>query len=89
MPAKLKELFEGLTLPQTAAEGTVLKIVYTEQKNEMLINLGIDELCPAAEIITAENQISSAAGGASARIYPAYLTSLYTPDYISEVMAIL
>ena len=30
MPAKLSELFDGLTLPESVAAGTVLKIVYTE-----------------------------------------------------------
>ena len=44
MPAKLSELFDGLTLPESVASGTVLKIVYTEQKNEILINLGLDAL---------------------------------------------
>ncbi len=89
MSAKLSELFEGLNLPQTAAEGTVLKVVYTEQKNEILLNLALDELCSAAEILAAENQISSAAGGATVRIFPSYHESLYTPDYVSEIMAIL
>lgn len=89
MPAKLSELFDGLTLPESVAAGTVLKIVYTEQKNEILINLGLDALSPAAEILAAEGQISSAASGAAARIYPSYPESLYTADYISEVMALL
>lgn len=85
----LSKLFDGLDLPQTAANGTVLKIVYTDQKNEILINLGLEELCSAAEILTAEKQISSSVGGATVRIYPSYHESLYTPDYISEVLAIL
>ena len=59
MPAKLSELFDGLTLPETAAGGTVLKIVYTEEKNEILINLAMDELCSAAEILAAEGKISA------------------------------
>lgn len=85
----LSKLFDGFDLPQTAANGTVLKIVYTDQKNEILINLGLEELCSAAEILTAEKQISSSVGGATVRIYPSYHESLYTPDYISEVLAIL
>ena len=89
MPAKLSELFDGLTLPETAAGGTVLKIVYTEEKNEILINLAMDELCSAAEILAAEGKISAAAAGARARIYPSYPEALYTPDYISEVMALM
>ncbi len=86
---KLSQLFEGLDLPQTAAGGTVLKIVYTEQKNEILLNLGLDELCSAAELLAAEKQISAFCGGAEVKIYPSYHESLYTPDYISEIIAIL
>ncbi len=89
MPAKLSELFEDISLPESVCEGTVLKIVYTENKNEILINLGMDELCPAAGIITAENKIAAAASGAKVRIYPSYPESLYSPDYVSEVTALL
>ena len=85
----LSQLFNGLDLPQSTAAGKVLKIVNTEQKNEILINLGLDELCSAAEILTTEKQISSALGGAQARIFPSYHESLYTPDYIMEIMTIL
>ena len=55
MSAKLSELFDGLTLPQTCAEGRILKIIHDQQNKELLINLEMDELCPAAEILTAES----------------------------------
>ena len=58
MSAKLSELFDGLTLPQTCAEGRILKIIHDQQNKELLINLEMDELCPAAEILTAEKQLS-------------------------------
>ena len=89
MSAKLRELFEDLTLPQTTAEGSVLKIIYNEKNNEILINLGMDDLCPAAEILTAEKQIMSVTGGAKVQIFPSYHESLYTPDYVYEIMAVL
>lgn len=89
MSAKLSELFEGLTLPQTVSAGTVLKIKYTEGKNQLLFKIGMDKLCAASEILTAEKQMSSVLGGADVKIYPSYDASLYTPDYISEIIAIL
>ena len=49
----------------------------------------MDELCPAAEILTAEKQLSSATGGAKIQIFPSFHESLYTPDYIYEIIAIL
>lgn len=89
MSAKLSELFEGMNLPETVAGGTILKIVYTEAKSEMMINLGLDELCPAEELLTAEKKISAAADGTTARLFPSYHESLYTPDYITEIIKIL
>ena len=89
MSAKLSELFDGLTLPQTCAEGRILKIIHDQQNKELLINLEMDELCPAAEILTAEKQLSSATGGAKIQIFPSFHESLYTPDYIYEIIAIL
>ena len=89
MSAKLSELFDELTLPQTCAEGRILKIIHDQQNKELLINLEMDELCPAAEILTAEKQLSSATGGAKIQIFPSFHESLYTPDYIYEIIAIL
>ena len=67
----------------------ILKIIHDQQNKELLINLEMDELCPAAEILTAEKQLSSATGGAKIQIFPSFHESLYTPDYIYEIIAIL
>ena len=89
MSAKISELFDTLTLPQSVADGRVLKIVYTESKNTLMMNVELDELVPASELIALGDQLSGALDGTEVSVFPKYHSSLFTADYLIEIIALL
>ncbi len=89
MSAKISELFDTLTLPQSVADGRVLKIVYTESKNTLMMNVELDELVPASELIALGEQLSAALDGTEVSVFPKYHSSLFTADYLIEIIALL
>ncbi|MBQ4166525.1 MAG: hypothetical protein IJD85_09400, partial [Oscillospiraceae bacterium] len=89
MSAKISELFDNLTLSPAVAQGEVLKIVYNESKNTLNINLGLDDTVPAAELITLSRQLTEAVSGTEVSVYPKYHSSLFTADYLTEVIELL
>ena len=89
MSAKISELFDTLTLPQSVADGRVLKIVYTESKNTLMMNVELDELVPASELIALGEQLSAALDGTEVSVFPKYHSSLFTADYLIEINALL
>ncbi len=89
MSAKISELFDTLTLPQSVADGRVLKIVYTESKNTLMMNVELDELVSASELIVLGEQLSGALDGTEVSVFPKYHSSLFTADYLIEIIALL
>ncbi len=89
MSVKISELFNTLTLSPSVADGRVLKIVYTESKNTLMMNLELDDLVPAAELINLGKQISEVLDGAEASVFPKYHSSLFDADYIVEIIELL
>ena len=89
MSAKLKELFDTIGLPQAVGEGEVLQIVMDEKKNSLMINLSLDELVPMAELLGVSTEARKMLGEVEVTIYPKYHSSLFTPDYIKEIIELL
>ncbi|MBE6888406.1 MAG: PolC-type DNA polymerase III [Ruminococcaceae bacterium] len=89
MSAKISELFDDLTLSPAVAQGEVLKIVYNENKNTLNINLGLDDTVPTAELIALGRQLTEAVSGTEVSVYPKYHSSLFTADYLTEVIELL
>ncbi len=89
MSAKISELFDTLTLSPSVADGRVLKIVYTESKNTLMMNLELDELVPACELVSLGLQLTEALNGTEVSVFPKYHSSLFTADYITEIIELL
>ncbi len=89
MSAKISELFDTLTLSPSVADGRVLKIVYTESKNTLMMNLELDELVAAADLIALGEQLSEALDGTEVSVFPKYHSSLFTADYLTEIISLL
>ncbi len=89
MSAKLCELFDSVELSPAAAQGRVLKIVYNESKKTVNINLGLDNTVTAAELIQLGETLTAALGEAEVSVYPKYHSSLFTVDYLYEIIALL
>lgn len=89
MSAKLCELFDNVELSPAAAQGRVLKIVYNESKKNVNINLELDNTITAAELAQLGETLTAALGEAEVSVYPKYHPSLFTVDYIYEIIALL
>ncbi len=89
MSAKLSELFDTLTLSPSVADGRVLKIVYTESKNTLMMNLELDELVAAEELLSLGEQLTKSLDGTEVSVFPKYHASLFTADYITEIISLL
>ena len=89
MSAKLSELFDALTLPPSLADGRVLKIVHNETKNTVMMNIGLDETVSAADILSVGEQLTAALDGAEVSVFPKYHSSLFSADYLTEIIALL
>ncbi len=89
MSAKISELFDTLTLSPSVADGRVLKIVHTESRNTLMMNLELDELVPASELLKLGEQLTAALGGTEVSVFPKYHSSLFTSDYLIEVIELL
>ncbi len=86
--AKLLELVDNVKLPENISSGTVLKIACNKEKTDLKINLALDALVPMSELISASEIISSAIN-AEVMIYPKYHESMFTVDYIYEIIELL
>ena len=89
MSAKLCELFDNVEFSPAAAQGRVLKIVYNESKKSVNINLELDNTVTAAELAQLGETLTAALGEAEVSVYPKYHPSLFTVDYIYEIIALL
>ncbi len=89
MSAKLSELFDTLTLPASVADGRVLKLMHNETRNTLMMNLELDELVSAADLISLGEQLTSALEGTEVSVFPKYHSSLFTADYLVEVIELL
>ncbi|MBE6901526.1 MAG: PolC-type DNA polymerase III [Ruminococcaceae bacterium] len=89
MSAKLSELFDTLTLPPSVADGSVLKIVHNESKDTLMINLELSDTVSASDIISLGGQLTEALNGVEVSVFPKYHSSLFTADYLVEIIALL
>ncbi|MCM1165624.1 MAG: PolC-type DNA polymerase III [Lachnospiraceae bacterium] len=88
MSATLFDLLENAGLPENIGKGRVLKILRDEPKNILNVNLELDELVPMTELLTASDTLSAALG-TDATLYPKYHASLFSGDYIFDVIELL
>ena len=86
--AKLLDLIDNIKLPESVGGGTVLKIVCNKEKNDFKINLALDSLVSMSELFSASDIISKEIN-AEVTIYPKYHESLFTVDYIFEIIEFL
>ncbi|MCH5195225.1 MAG: PolC-type DNA polymerase III [Oscillospiraceae bacterium] len=86
--AKLLDLIENVELPETICDGTVLKLACNREKTDLKINLALDSLVPMSEIFSASEIISEAIS-AEAMIYPKYHESLFSVEYIYEIIELM
>lgn len=89
MAVKISELFDKLTLSSAVADGRVLKMVYNESRNALNINLELDDTVPATELIALGEQLTAALGETEVAVYPKYHSSLFTVDYLYEIIVLL
>ncbi len=82
---KLCELIENISLPENIGGGTVLEIVCNKEKTDLKINLSLDSLVPMSELLSASEIISEAIK-ADVTVFPKYHESLFTVDYIYEII---
>ena len=89
MSCTLSELFSDIEILPAAANGKVIKIVNIEQKNTLNINLQLDDLIPMKELFKVNAALSEALDGVNVTVYPKYYRSLFTADYIYDIMELL
>lgn len=89
MNVKLSELVENVEISSTVADGKVLKIVRNNQKNNLNINLELDELVPMSELLDAGDKLAAALDCADVTIYPKYHISLFDQSYIFEIIELI
>lgn len=89
MNVKLCDLIENVDVPQAVANGTVLKIARNNQKNNLNINLELDELIPMSELLTAGDKIAAALDCPDVTIYPKYHISLFDQEYIFQIIELI
>ncbi len=89
MSAKISELFDTLTLSPSVADGRVLKMVYTESRNTLMMNVELDELVGAADLIALGEQLTAALDGTEVSVFPKYHSSLFSADYLTEIISLL
>ena len=89
MAGKLSELFDKIELAPNIANGQVLKLIHNETKNTLMMNLALDETITAEELISLGEQLTEALGGTEVSVFPKYHSSLFSVDYIYEIIALL
>lgn len=88
MSSKLFDLPLTENISEAIGNGRVLKIMHDETKNMLNINLELDELVPMTELLAASDLLSSALG-IEVTIYPKYHMSLFSGDYIFDIIELL
>ncbi len=89
MSAKISELFDKVELSPAVAGGTVLKLLYSESKNTLMINLALDDIVPASEILSLGDTLTQYLDGTEVSVFPKYHSTLFSSDYLYEIIAIL
>ncbi|MDE7362597.1 MAG: PolC-type DNA polymerase III [Oscillospiraceae bacterium] len=88
MSATLVNLVEEVSLPEKIGNGRVVKIMRDEQKDILNINLELDELIPMTELLAASDTLSMKLG-TEVTMYPKYHSSLFSGDYIFDIIELL
>lgn len=83
--AKLLELIDNIEMPESVCGGRVLTIACNNEKKDLKINLALDSLVPMSELFSASEAISAEIN-AEVTIYPKYHESLFSVDYIYEII---
>ncbi len=89
MAAKISELFQNITLSPSVADGRILKMIYTESKNILMINLELDDTVPASDLIDLGEQISKTLDNTEVSVFPKYHSTLFSADYLYEIIELL
>lgn len=87
--SKLRELFEGTELPQSIADSEALGMIYNKAKDSLMINISLEELASAEDILSAENIIRALLKDTEISLFPKYHPSLFNADYLYEIIKIL
>lgn len=88
MSGTLSEIFENIDFSPLVAGGRVLKIARRTSLNDLNINLELDEVIPMNELLKTSVLISEKLG-VSATVYPKYHSSLFSPDYIYDIIELI
>ncbi len=89
MSAKLSDLFENISLSAVISEGRVLKIAHNAAKDKINLSIEFDELVPMKELFTVNEILSEQLEGADVTIYPKFHPSLFTSDYIYDIIDLI
>lgn len=88
MSGTLSEIFENIVFSPFVAGGNVLKIARRTSLNDLNINLELDEVIPMGELLRTSALISEKLS-VSATVYPKYHSSLFSPDYIYDIIELI
>lgn len=88
MSGMLSEIFENIEFAPSVEGGKVIKIARRTSLNDLNINLELDEVIPMTELLNTSALISENLG-VSATVYPKYHSSLFSPDYIYDIIELI
>lgn len=87
--SQLVENFGNIELSPEIASGKVIKMVSDKSKNILNINLALDDLIPMTELFKVNETLSEALDGVCATLYPKYHPSLFSSDYIYDIIELI
>lgn len=88
MSGTLSEIFENIEFAPSVSCGKVLKIARRNSQNDLNINLELDEVVSMEELLKSSALISEKLD-VSATVYPKYHSSLFSTDYIYDIIELI
>ncbi len=88
MATTIAELFET-DLAEEISGGRVIKLVYSESKNMLSVVAEFDKTVSAKALSDASEIVAKGLGGVSVSIFPKYDPSLFTKEYIYEIIEMI
>ncbi len=89
MSKKLFDLFENVAFGEEVGNGEVCSIIYNKKVNSMLIQLSMENVPEAKEILDAADIIKERLALVSAEIYPKYPSVLFSAERIYHIIDLL
>lgn len=89
MSKKLCDLFENTAFGEMVGNGEICSVIYNKKSNSMLIQLSMDDVPEAEEILAAAEIIKEQLFLKSAEIYPKYSSVLFSAERIYHIIDLL